>query len=115
MNTRKERRLKRAVRARYRLDSSKPRITVFRSSKHIYAQLIESGSIIAQASTLDRSVRDLNIYTGNIAASELVGKMIAEKALKLNINQVCFDCSGFKYHGRIKHLADAARLQGLKI
>lgn len=113
--TRKERRLKRAGRARYRLDSAKPRICVFRSSKHIYAQLIEASRIVAQASTLDSAIRELKVPTGNIAAAALVGKMIAVKALQHNIKQVCLDCSGFKYHGRIKCLADSARSQGLKI
>jgi|AntRauTorckE5430_2_1112549.scaffolds.fasta_scaffold93922_2 large subunit ribosomal protein L18 len=115
MITRKERRIKRAGRARYRLDSSKPRISVFKSSNHIYAQLIEASRVVAQASTLDRAIKELKVPTGNVAAAVLVGKMIAEKALQLNIKQVCFDCSGFKYHGRIKGLADSARSQGLKI
>ena len=116
MKSRKERRLKRALRIRFRLNKTLPKLTVFKSSKHIYAQLIGTDNkVVSQVSTLSKEFREANIYTGNVKAAELVGKMIAEKAKQLSVSHVCFDRSGFKYHGRIKHLADAARLHGLII
>ena len=93
-----------------------PRVVVFRSARHIYAQIIDkSGSrVLAAASTLEAEVRT-NIKTGgNVEAAKLIGKRIAEKAKTAGITRVAFDRSGFKYHGRVKALADAAREAGLK-
>lgn len=91
-----------------------PRLDVFRSSKHIYAQIIDdvSGKTLVAASTLDK---DFNGYGGNAEAANKVGKAIAEKALKQGIEKVVFDRGGFVYHGRVKALAEGAREGGLKL
>ncbi len=90
------------------------RLTVNRTPRHIYAQIISAsgGKVLAQASTLDSSLRDGN--TGNVDAATAVGKLIAERAVAAGISKVAFDRSGFKYHGRVKALADAARENGLE-
>ena len=113
----KETRLRRARKTRAKLAELKAvRLTVFRSNCHIYAQIISgAGSeVLAAASTLEPAIRTQVPNGGNKAAATLVGKRIAEKALKLGIDKVAFDRSGFKYHGRVKALADAAREAGLK-
>lgn len=90
------------------------RLTVNRTPKHMYAQIISptGGEVIAQASTLDESLR--SGATGNIEAATSVGALIAERAKAAGITKVAFDRSGFKYHGRVKALADAARENGLE-
>lgn len=90
------------------------RLAVMRTPRHIYAQVISAtgGKILAQASTLDASLR--SGATGNIEAAAAVGKLIAERAKAAGISKVAFDRSGFKYHGRVKALADAARENGLE-
>lgn len=90
----------------------KPRLSVFRSSKHTYVQLVDdfAGKTLASASTVQAKAEK----GGNIAAATQVGKDIAEKAKSAGIDQVAFDRNGFKYHGRVKALADAAREGGLK-
>ena len=90
------------------------RLTVFRSSKHIYAQvMLSNGSeVITSASTTEVSVKEKN--NGNIQAASKVGKLVAERALEKGINEVAFDRSGYKFHGRVKALAEAAREAGLK-
>ncbi|HCI30320.1 MAG TPA: 50S ribosomal protein L18 [Psychrobacter sp.] len=90
------------------------RLTVNRTSKHIYAQIISpnGGEVIAQASTLDSSLR--SGATGNADSATSVGQMIAERAKAAGITKVAFDRSGFKYHGRVKALAEAARENGLE-
>lgn len=90
-----------------------PRLDVFRSSKHIYAQIIDdaTGKTLAAASSLDK---DFSGYGGNITAAARVGKAIAEKAAVKGIKQVVFDRGGFVYHGRVKALADGAREGGLE-
>lgn len=120
MNVSKERRLarkKRQVRVRKKITGSteRPRLCVFRSSKHIYAQIIEdvSGKTLVTASTVAKGAADSVKYSGNVEAAKLVGKQIAEKALAQDIKQVVFDRNGFLYHGRVKALADAAREAGL--
>lgn len=92
------------------------RLTVFRSNSHIYAQIIDSGGgkVLTSASTLEAEVRGQLKNGGNIAAATAVGKRIAEKAKGLGIERVAFDRAGFRYHGRVKALADAAREGGLK-
>lgn len=109
-------RLKRKVRVRKKVvgNAIRPRLNVFKSSRHIYAQLIDdtSGVTIASYSTLSASAQEL-AYTGNVIAAIHVGKEIAQLAIAKNINNVVFDRNGFLYHGRIKALADAARESGL--
>ena len=91
-----------------------PRLAVFRSAKHIYAQIIDdvAGNTLAAASTLDASLKEN--YGGNKEAAAAVGKIIAEKALEKGIKQVVFDRGGMIYHGRVKALADSAREAGLE-
>ncbi|WP_138160053.1 50S ribosomal protein L18 [Peptoniphilus catoniae] len=109
-------RIKRHKRIRNKISGTKacPRLSVFRSSAHIYAQIIddENGNTLVQASTLDKS---LNLEsTKNIEAAKEIGKLVAQRALDAGIENVVFDRSGYIYHGRIKALADAAREAGLK-
>jgi large subunit ribosomal protein L18 len=96
--------------------SERPRLTVFRSDKHIYAQLIDdlAGKTLASASSTINDVRGDLKNGGNLAAAKRVGKAIAERAKAAGISQVAFDRGGRMYHGRIKALADAAREGGLK-
>lgn len=91
-----------------------PRLNVYRSDKHIYAQIIDdtTGSTLVSASTLDKSLDLTN--TKKEEAAKAVGKLVGERALEKNINNVVFDRSGYIYHGRIKELADGAREAGLK-
>ncbi len=94
----------------------RPRLSVFRSDKHIYAQVIDdyAGKTLAAASSANKDVRGELPNGGNIAAAKLVGKAIAERAKAAGVSEVAFDRNGRKYHGRIKALADAAREGGLK-
>jgi len=94
----------------------KPRLSVFRSTNHIYAQLIDDvqGVTLVSASTLDPEVKPDIKTGGNIEAAKKVGELVAKRALEKNIEQVVFDRGGFLYHGRVKALADAAREAGLK-
>ncbi|ABP78497.1 50S ribosomal protein L18 [Stutzerimonas stutzeri A1501] len=90
------------------------RLCVHRSSQHIYAQVLsaDGGKVLASASTLDKELRDG--ATGNVDAAKKVGQLVAERAKAAGVTQVAFDRSGFKYHGRVKALADAAREGGLE-
>lgn len=110
-------RLKRKIRVRRNVKGSlvRPRLTVFRSAKHIYAQIIEdvTGRTLVSVSTVVKDVAADCKYTGNIDSAKVVGAAIAKKALENNITQVVFDRNGFLYHGRVKALADAAREAGL--
>ena len=94
-----------------------PRLSIHRTPRHIYAQVIaaDGATVLATAATTQADVRKELKSTGNIAAAQTVGKLIAEKAKAAGIEQVAFDRSGFRYHGRVKALADAAREQGLRI
>ena len=116
MGTRKKlARLKRAKRGRSKMAILEiPRLCVYRSPRHIYAQLISpSGDLVrAAASSLDPEVRKTN--KGNATDAQKVGELIAKKVKALGIDKVAFDRSGYKYHGRVKALADAARASGLK-
>jgi large subunit ribosomal protein L18 len=105
----------RRTRARIALQGI-PRLCVHRTPQHIYAQIIapEGNRVIASASTLTKDLRGSLKGTGNIAAAAAVGKQIAERAKEAGVEAVAFDRSGFKYHGRVKALADAAREAGLK-
>lgn len=110
-------RLKRALKLRSNIkNSGANRLTIHKSSQHIYAQVISSdGSrTLASASTVQAEVKSVVKNTGNIKAAAEVGKYVAQKALAAGITEVAFDRSGFKYHGRVKALADAAREAGLK-
>ncbi len=109
-------RLRRAIPARAKIRQLKAmRLSVHRTPQHIYAQIFDTNSkVLAAASTLQKDVREGLKNTGNATAAAAVGKAIAEKAKAAGIKQVAFDRSGFKYHGRIKALADAARENGLE-
>jgi large subunit ribosomal protein L18 len=114
----KRSRLRRARRARAKIrELESHRLTVFRTPRHMYAQVIapNSSEVVVSASTVDKAVKaDLDGSSGNAAAAAAVGKAIAERAKAAGIEQVAFDRSGFKYHGRVKALADAARENGLQ-
>ena len=117
MFTRKAARLHRAGKTRARIRrAEKNRLCVFRSPRHVYAQIIEpSGArVLVSASTVEREVREDIGYGGNVVAAAAVGKRLAEKAKEAGIRRVAFDRSGYKYHGRVKALADAAREGGLE-
>lgn len=109
-------RIRRANRTRRKITRLKvTRLSVFRTPRHIYAQIIDSvgGKVLASASTLEAEVRKDLKHGGNASAAALVGKRIAEKAKSAGVTKVAFDRSGYRYHGRIKALADAARENGL--
>ena len=117
MKDKKQSRLRRARQARARIAELKAvRLSVFRTNQHIYAQVISAcgGKVLAAASTVETDIRKDVPNGGNVAAAQTVGKLVAERALKAGVEQVAFDRSGFKYHGRIKALAEAARENGLK-
>ncbi|MBW3566590.1 MAG: 50S ribosomal protein L18 [Proteobacteria bacterium] len=110
-------RMRRAARARHKIrELGAHRLSVFRTPRHIYAQVIspDGATVIAAASTVEKDLRKGLKGTGNTEAAVQVGKAIAEKAKAAGIEQVAFDRSGFKYHGRVKALADAARESGLQ-
>jgi large subunit ribosomal protein L18 len=113
----KTNRLRRAKRTRAKIRELRvPRLTIHRTPRHIYAQVIDgdNSSVVASVSTLSKDLRAGIKYSGNVEAAAAVGKAIAEKASAAGVSQVAFDRSGFKYHGRVKALADAARENGLK-
>lgn len=116
MDKKKEARMRRAKKARMHIRRlGVARLTVHRSGRHIYAQVIspEGGTVIAAASTLQKDVKADLKGNNNKAAAAAVGKAVAEKAVEAGVKKVAFDRSGFRYHGRIKVLADAAREVGL--
>ncbi|MBF0125048.1 MAG: 50S ribosomal protein L18 [Magnetococcales bacterium] len=109
----------RARRIRYKLkqvSDGRPRLSVFRSTKHIYAQIIDdrSGVTLVSASTVEPEVRSQIKHGGNCSSASLVGVRLAEKARQANVTRVVFDRGGYLYHGRAKELADAARAGGLE-
>lgn len=112
-------RLKRQSRVRKKVKGTLecPRLSVFRSSSHIYAQIVEdvNGTTLAAASTLTKEVAEGLKGKGNVEAAKAVGSAIAKKALEKNITNVVFDRNGFLYQGRVQALADAAREAGLKL
>ncbi len=119
MNRKKASRLRRARRSRSQIRRlGVPRLSVHRSGRHLYAQVIapDGGTVLAAANTLQKAVRETlgDASTSDRAAAAAVGKTIAERAVAAGVEAVAFDRSGFKYHGRIKALADAARESGLK-
>lgn len=113
-DARKRRHLR--VRKRVKGTSERPRLNVFKSLNHIYAQVIndETGNTLTAASTLDPELKGKITKGGNVEAAKLVGKLIAERALSKGIEKVVFDRGGYIYHGRVKALAEAAREAGLK-
>ena len=116
---RKRLRLMRHKRLRKRISGTpeRPRLSVYRSEKHIYAQIIDDtkGVTLVAVSTVEEELRDkLNQKTWNVQAAKEVGKIIAERATAKGIKEIVFDRGGYKYHGRIKALADSARESGLK-
>jgi large subunit ribosomal protein L18 len=116
--TKKANRQRRARRTRVRISLlCVHRLCVHRTPQHIYAQIIapEGNRVVVSASTLSKDLRGGLKSTGNIAAAAAVGKEIAERAKKAGIEKVAFDRSGFRYHGRVKALADAAREAGLQV
>ena len=119
MNTPRELFQKRKARVRTALKKSangKMRLSVFRSGKHIYAQIIDDtkGVTVVSASTLDKDVRSKVAKSSTVEAASFIGKLVAEKAVKSGVSEVVFDRGGYIYHGRVKALADAARAAGLK-
>ena len=117
METKREARSRRAKQTRIRIAQQRAtRLVVLRSNSHIYAQIIapEGDRVLASASTVEADMRKDLKSGGNKAAAEAVGKRIAEKAKSLGIESVAFDRSGFRFHGRVKALAEAARAGGLK-
>jgi len=115
MNT-QEARVRRARKTRAKIAAVKAvRLSVHRTNGHIYAQIIsaDGGKVLASASTLEKDVRAQAPNGGNVSAAALVGKRLAEKAKAAGIEKVAFDRSGFKFHGRVKALAEAARENGL--
>lgn len=115
MNLKKQARVRRAKKARAKIRELRAvRLCINRSSQHIYAQVIsaEGNKVLASASTLEKDLR--SGITGNIAAASKVGELIAKRAKEAGVEAVAFDRSGFKYHGRVKALAESAREAGLK-
>ncbi len=115
--SKKSSRLRRARKTRAQIQrKGVNRLTIHRTPRHIYAQVIDASreSVLASASTLEKSISEGLSSTGNADAAKAVGAAIAEKAIAAGIESVAFDRSGFKYHGRVQALADAAREAGLK-
>ena len=110
-------RLKRKKRIRRKMEGTevRPRLTVFRSDKHIYAQIIndETGATLVSTSTLSPEYKEMGAIKGKVGAAKRVGELVAAKAMEKGIAKVVFDRNGFIYHGRIQALADAARQKGL--
>ncbi len=117
LNPRKQAHLKRKKRIRKRVKGSelRPRLSVFRSAKHIYAQVIDDiqGNTLAAASSLDSAVKEQPKFENKTAAATFVGKLLAERAIEKGVKQVVFDRNGFLYHGRVKAVSTGAREAGL--
>ena len=114
----KNARIRRAQRTRAKIrQNGDNRLCVHKTPRHMYAQIIapDGSQVVASASTLDKEIRGKVKYTGNVEAASVVGKLIAKRAKKAGVTKVAFDRSGFKYHGRVKALADAAREQGIEL
>ncbi len=118
LNLRKKARLKRKRRIRKKLfgTQQRPRLSVFRSSKHIYAQVIDDtlGHTLTTASSLEKAVIEQPKFDNKIAMANFVGKLLGERTIEKGINQVVFDRNGFLYHGRVKAVSDGAREAGLE-
>ncbi len=117
MISKKANRLRRAKRTRAKISElGAHRLTIHRTPRHIYAQVItpDGGTVVAAASTVQKAISGDAKYTGNVDAASLVGKAIAEQSKSAGVTSVAFDRSGFRYHGRVKALAEAAREGGLE-
>ncbi|TDJ45741.1 MAG: 50S ribosomal protein L18 [Gammaproteobacteria bacterium] len=115
--TKNQSRLRRARRTRAKIrELAIHRLSIHRTPRHIYAQVIgpDGGTIVAAVSTVSKDLRSSLKFTGNVEAAAAVGKAIADKAKAAGVTQVAFDRSGFRYHGRVRALADAARENGLQ-
>ena len=112
MRQRRQWRVRKSVRG----STARPQMTVFRSLKHVCCQVIDdsTGKTLVSASSRDKDLRGTVGYGGNKTAAEVIGKIVAERALAAGIEQVCFDRGHYRYHGRVQALADAARAAGLK-
>lgn len=117
LSVKKQARLKRQKRIRKRVTGTelRPRLSVFRSARHIYAQVIDDtcGRTLAAASSRDQTVREQPQFESKTAVAVFVGKLIAERAMEKGVKQVVFDRNGFLYHGRVKAISDGAREAGL--
>ena len=117
MNIRQQARLKRKKRIRKKIygTAERPRLSVFRSSRHIYAQIIDdtAGRTIVAASTVDQQAKEAPKFKNKVAAANFVGKIVGERALNQGIKKVVLDRNGFLYHGRVKSLSEGARKTGL--
>lgn len=109
---RRRHRVRRAIRG----TTERPRLAVFRTHKHIYAQVIDdsTGCTLMSASSMDKQIRDSVAFGGNKQAAEAIGRAVAERATAAGLKKVCFDRAEFRYHGRVAALADAARAAGLE-
>ena len=118
MDSKKEARLKRKQRIRKKVSGTadRPRLTVFRSARHIYAQIVDdaTGRTLAAASSVEPTVRSLPRFDSKVAQAQYIGKVVAERALGNGIQRVVFDRNGFLYHGRVKAVSDGAREAGLE-
>ncbi len=118
LNFKKRARLKRKKRIRKKVVGTeiRPRLCVFRSTRHIYAQIIDDakGQTLAAASTLEKTVKASSEMENKMNAAPLVGKLLAERAIGKGVKQIVFDRNGFLYHGRVKAVSDGARESGLK-
>lgn len=116
-NERTQARLKRKSRIRKRIlgTTERPRLSVFRSARHMYAQIVDdtAGATMVAASSLDKAFKEHAKFENKKAAAEFVGQLVAQRALDKGIKQVVFDRNGFLYHGRVKALSDGARKAGL--
>lgn len=110
-------RRQRRIRARVQGSAGRPRLNVFRSANHIYAQLIDDGAgvTLAAASTLDQALREAVAAMKKVEAARLVGQTLGERALAAGLQEAVFDRGGYRYHGRVAALAEGARAAGLKI
>jgi large subunit ribosomal protein L18 len=116
-NPKRTARIKRKARIRKTMfgTQERPRLSVFRSAKHIYAQIINdaSGNTLVAASTVEQAVKEQAKFENKVAAASYIGELVAQRALEKGIKQVVFDRNGFLYHGRIKAVSDGARKAGL--
>ena len=117
MADKRQARLRRAKKSRAKIAELRvPRLCIYRTPKHIYAQVFtdDSARVLVSASTVDKGIKSEVPYGGNVSAAKVVGKVIAERAKEAGVSRVAFDRSGFQYHGRVQALADAARENGLE-
>jgi large subunit ribosomal protein L18 len=115
LRRRRRLRRKRGIRKRVNGNRERPRLTVFRSLRHIYAQIIDDiqGVTLCEASSQNKELRDRVGSGGNLEAAKMVGEALAERAKALKIERVCFDRNGYRFHGRVKQLAEALREAGI--